>query len=53
MLMSEFLAIASQVGADPSDIIADAVNAETKKMPAAATAGEETSKNNKNDSQDE
>ena len=51
MLMSEFLAIASQVGADPSAIIADAVNTEKKKMPAADTAGEETRKDNKNGSQ--
>lgn len=51
MLMSEFLAIASQVGADPSAIIAEAVNAEKKKMPAASPAGEETRKDNKNGSQ--
>ena len=51
MLVSEFLAIASQVGADPSAIIADAINTEKKKMPAAATAGEETRKDNKNGSQ--
>ena len=51
MLMSEFLAIASQVGADPSAIIADAVNAEKKKMPAGDTAGEEPRKDNKNGSQ--
>ena len=44
MLMSEFLAISYQVGADPSAIIADAVNAEKKKMPTADTAGEETRK---------
>ena len=51
MLMSEFLAIASQVGADPSSIIADAVNAEKKKMPTGDTAGEEPRKDNKNGSQ--
>ena len=51
MLVSEFLAIASQVGADPSAIIADAVNTEKKKMPAVAAAGEETGKDNKNGSQ--
>lgn len=48
MLMSEFIAIASQVGADPSAIIADAINAEKKKMPAASTAGEETRKDKEN-----
>ena len=51
MLMSEFLAISSAVGADPSAIIAAAVNAEEKKMPAAATAGEETRKDKENGSQ--
>ena len=51
MLMSEFLAISYQVGADPSAIIADAVNTEKKKMPAGDAAGEETRKDNKNGSQ--
>ena len=42
--LSVFLDMAAAVGADPSAIIADAVNTEKKKMPAADTAGEETRK---------
>lgn len=42
--LSVFIDMATAVGADPSAIIADAVNAEKKKMPAASTAGEETRK---------